>query len=244
MAVGTVGQGYPSRPYALTARKGKRIIYQNVPYFSNSITEIYHYTEECLDFGKYECKVGWSPNDKIKKDEQAPSIEGASSRAIRKGLPPPEESIFSIETAEWRQEMIRIAQVQAQTNAHRMYCKGRGINPNRLSVEDTEIFFTSYKQAGKINIPPAMPAQQTAPTIITIGTDCSGMDAPIKALQKLHVEFQHKFSCENDKEAVKTIMANFKPEIMESDIRDRDMKSTPYVDIYVAGFPCQPFSVQ
>lgn len=78
---------------------------------------------------------------------------------------------------------------------------------------------------------------------ISIATDCSGMEAPIQALQGLGVNFVHNFSCDIDKAARATIQANFPPkgEIYE-DITKRDNRKL-YSDIYVAGFPCQPFSL-
>jgi len=77
---------------------------------------------------------------------------------------------------------------------------------------------------------------------LTVGTDCSGMEAPLQALMNLGVNFSHKFSCDVDSHARATINANFPPEKMYDDITTRDNESTPSVQLYVAGFPCQPFS--
>jgi DNA (cytosine-5)-methyltransferase 1 len=78
--------------------------------------------------------------------------------------------------------------------------------------------------------------------LVSIGTDCSGIDAPIEALKQLKVEFLHKFSCESDKFARMSIQANHNPETLYTDITTRDHDSLPCIDIYVCGFPCQPFS--
>ncbi|MDE0821157.1 MAG: DNA (cytosine-5-)-methyltransferase [Opitutales bacterium] len=81
-------------------------------------------------------------------------------------------------------------------------------------------------------------------TLVSVGTDCSGMEAPIQALRNLTPYFGHRhlFSCDNDKGVRKTINANFANQLFYEDVMTRDNRSTPYVDLYVAGFPCQPFS--
>jgi len=77
---------------------------------------------------------------------------------------------------------------------------------------------------------------------IRVGTDCSGMEAPIQAIRNLGVNFQHEFSCDINAHARSTIEANFPHSVMYHDLTKRDNDKAPAVDIYVAGFPCQPFS--
>ena len=48
--------------------------------------------------------------------------------------------------------------------------------------------------------------------MITIGTDCSGIEAPIEALKQLKIPYRHLWSCEIDKFARESILANYKPE--------------------------------
>jgi DNA (cytosine-5)-methyltransferase 1 len=78
---------------------------------------------------------------------------------------------------------------------------------------------------------------------IRVGTDCSGMEAPIVALQQLKIPFIHEFSSEIDKHCISTIRTNFNPMILFGDITVRTIRNVPDIDLYVCGFPCQPFSV-
>ena len=79
--------------------------------------------------------------------------------------------------------------------------------------------------------------------VLKIGTDCSGIEAPIEALKQLNIPFEHVWSCEIDKYAEKSILANYNPQKMYNDITKRKHALLPDVDLYVCGFPCQPFSL-
>jgi len=78
---------------------------------------------------------------------------------------------------------------------------------------------------------------------LRVGTDCSGIEAPIVALQQLKIPFTHEFSSEIDKHCVATINANFTPKVIFGDMTQRKLKDIPDIDLYVCGFPCQPFSI-
>ena len=87
--------------------------------------------------------------------------------------------------------------------------------------------------------------------MLRVGTDCSGIEAPIQALMQMNIPFKHVFSSEIDKFCIQSIKANYKPEIIfgdkeglfpEGDITKRDINDVPDIDLYVCGFPCQPFS--
>ena len=51
---------------------------------------------------------------------------------------------------------------------------------------------------------------------VKVGTDCSGMDTPLIALENLGIKYDHIFSCEHDKYARRTIQANHMPVIGSS----------------------------
>jgi DNA (cytosine-5)-methyltransferase 1 len=79
--------------------------------------------------------------------------------------------------------------------------------------------------------------------VLRIGTDCSGIEAPIQALQQLGIAFEHSFSCDKDKFVLQSIKANYHPNKIYTDITKRKHALLPDIDIYVCGFPCQPFSL-
>jgi DNA (cytosine-5)-methyltransferase 1 len=80
--------------------------------------------------------------------------------------------------------------------------------------------------------------------MLKIGTDCSGIDAPIQAFKLLNgIKFEHVFSSDIDKNCLKSIKVNSSPKFLYTDIMERDNKNVPYVDFYIAGFPCQSFSM-
>jgi len=87
---------------------------------------------------------------------------------------------------------------------------------------------------------------------LRIGTDCSGIEAPIQALKQLQIPFKHVWSSEIDKYCIKSIKANYEPgrlygdksgAYLDGDIRNRNHNELPDVDLYVCGFPCQSFSL-
>jgi hypothetical protein len=79
---------------------------------------------------------------------------------------------------------------------------------------------------------------------ITVGTDCSGLEAPLFALRQMGARFVHLFSSEKCTVVQDVLKANFSPKRLYGDLTLRDPCDPPKVDLYVAGFPCQPFSAQ
>ena len=77
-----------------------------------------------------------------------------------------------------------------------------------------------------------------------IGTDFSGIGSPEMALKLLNIEHEQVFACEIDKYARKSFEAiHGKPQSFYEDITKRDHSEIPQLDLYVAGFPCQAFSM-
>ena len=79
--------------------------------------------------------------------------------------------------------------------------------------------------------------------MLRVGTDCSGIEAPIMALKQLKIPFRHEFSSEIDKHCIASIKANYKPKKIFGDMKKRKIKDIPDIDLYICGFPCQPFSM-
>jgi len=78
--------------------------------------------------------------------------------------------------------------------------------------------------------------------ILKVGTDCSGIEAPIQALEILKIKYKHLFSSEIDPRTRNLIECNYEPEIIYQDITKRKHTELPKLDLYVSGFPCQSFS--
>jgi DNA (cytosine-5)-methyltransferase 1 len=78
--------------------------------------------------------------------------------------------------------------------------------------------------------------------MIRVGTDCSGIEAPIQALHRLKIDYHHCFSSDIDTKCRESITANYSPDLLFDDISQRDVDDLPDIDLYVAGFPCQAFS--
>ena len=77
---------------------------------------------------------------------------------------------------------------------------------------------------------------------LRVGTDCSGIEAPIQALQKENISFSHLWSSDIDPMVRKSILGNYNPKILYENICERNHTTLPKIDLYYAGFPCQSFS--
>jgi DNA (cytosine-5)-methyltransferase 1 len=79
---------------------------------------------------------------------------------------------------------------------------------------------------------------------LKVGTDFSGIGAPEQALKNLGIDFESVFACEIDKYARQSYSAiHDEPKRFYNDITKRDHREVEQLDLYVAGFPCQSFSI-
>ena len=76
-----------------------------------------------------------------------------------------------------------------------------------------------------------------------VGTDFSGIGAPEMALKYLGIDFESVFACEIDKYARQSFKQLHKPNTFYNDITTRNHNEVEELDLYVAGFPCQAFSM-
>ena len=72
---------------------------------------------------------------------------------------------------------------------------------------------------------------------IRLPTDCSGMEAPIMALDNLGIDYRHVFSSDIARQARRTIEANTDPEILFNDLKKRINSKTPAVDVLCGRLP-------
>ena len=77
-----------------------------------------------------------------------------------------------------------------------------------------------------------------------IGTDCSGIGSPEMAIKNLGIDFEHVMACDVDKYAKQSYFAmHGEPNMWFDDLTKREHEIVPQLDLYVAGFPCQSFSM-
>jgi DNA (cytosine-5)-methyltransferase 1 len=79
--------------------------------------------------------------------------------------------------------------------------------------------------------------------MLKVGTDFSGIGSPEAALKRLNIPHKNIFACDIDKFAKASFLELNNPVNFYDDITTRNYKEVEQLDLYVAGFPCQSFSM-
>ena len=115
----------------------------------------------------------------------------------------------------------------------------------RMAAEDARERFLRAGTGVSVRRPAGSPSgDMLGRTTLVLGTDCSGADTPVWALRSLWPGrfIDHAFACDTWSVAEKVIKANSACRTFVSDILRRAPGEIPSHNIYVCGFPCQPFS--
>jgi len=198
------------------------------------------FAKKAISYGEGRLRIQ-VPAAKLRKDLQKPSLNKIQPRHFEHGLQEEKSSTDDI-AAKGRDFQIAVHTTRAIKTAYNLWCE---LNPHTSYAKDAPLFHSNVVYASYFeNVEAEAKLHDSGRgSGIRVGTDCSGLEAPIIALRNLKVPFKHVFSCDNDPEVIKTIQANQSPKVIYKDITTRDNSSVEPVDIYVAGFPCQPFSI-
>lgn len=79
--------------------------------------------------------------------------------------------------------------------------------------------------------------------MIKVGTDFTGIGSPEAALKRLNIPHKNIFACDIDKYAKASFLELNNPVTFYDDITTRNYTDVEQLDLYVAGFPCQSFSM-
>lgn len=80
-------------------------------------------------------------------------------------------------------------------------------------------------------------------TILQVATDCSGLDTSMLALRQMNIPHDHLFSSDISGYVRRHLRSNVGTNVrIYKDLLERDNNKVGSADLYIAGFPCQPFS--
>ena len=123
---------------------------------------------------------------------------------------------------------------------------GSELNPDKKDIKKRGA--TAVSDGSELN-PDKKIRKRSGPTSstwdLTLGTDFSGMDTPVQSLTNAGFKVNQRFRCEKNPSCRK-LLEYMRPNDGSffdfKDIRKRAPADAPYVDLYVAGVPCAPWS--
>jgi DNA (cytosine-5)-methyltransferase 1 len=84
-------------------------------------------------------------------------------------------------------------------------------------------------------------ALTSGPTLL-VATDCSGLGSPVLVLARMGLPWRHIWASDVEKACRTMLRRHCAPDHLYRSIYDRPDAGMPQPDLYVVGFPCQPFS--
>ena len=119
---------------------------------------------------------------------------------------------------------------------------------SRDEIEKYDTVVTAKTKVILVIKPPSLyirdKSMQNPPSpLLTVGTDCSGIDSILHALVKMNVPYTQLWYCDILSQALQISIHNGgNPQAIYSDVLARDDNTLPCPDLYAVGCPCQPFS--
>ena len=146
--------------------------------------------------------------------------------------------------AKYRQahkEQLR-EQRQAQKTRYRARSREAILERNLEKIRQDRELLKAAAMTGNMSLSAAHAACSWLP-VLRLGTDFGGLEVPALALRHLKVPFRHVFTSENCAAVRRLGATHSKAELVYVDARESPARDRPEVDVYVAGPPCQDFSV-
>jgi DNA (cytosine-5)-methyltransferase 1 len=89
---------------------------------------------------------------------------------------------------------------------------------------------------------PASVAALASGPPLRLATDCSGLGSPFLVLLRMGLPCRHIWASDSEKACRTMLRHHCAPELLFRSIEERPSEELPPPDLYVVGFPCQPFS--